>query len=801
MNNSPSQRRSLFSFPGSLIGGLARHYRAGLLLFAAIPAAAGFSTIGYTWPPGSQIVMHMDLNRPQVPLQDGHASWNASAEDALAIWNQYLQDVLFVTAPPTGPYGRDGENSVFFSNTIYGESWGTGLLAVTLDFSDEDSAFFQETEVIFNSNVNWNSYRGPIQGSGSGGTYDLHRVALHEFGHVLGLDHPDQYGQSVSALMNSTISELDHLTDDDIAGASSLYGLRLTSAAAASGSTDQAFSFQLTANHPDVVFSSTDLPAGLTVNPAGLISGTPAAAGNFLVHITLSRNGRSVTVTMTINIKASLRAIEGPTGLSVVGDEQAWPVGPNSFHFTPANGTFSATGAAENPSGMNIGVWLYFTGPGESWQIRFAAPSGVPLTVGRYEGLSSGGGGPAMNLTRNGGSSGGPGGFFEVKAIAYGPDGKVLVFNATFEMFTGSGSAKIRGEVRFSFDPAKPPGTPVITSPLTLQVTKGVPVNYKVAASNNPTLHKVHRLPAGLNYDGATTTISGIPASTGVFDIVLTAENSVGIGTGRLKLVVSAPPPPHTLQNIATRLFVGTDADVAIAGFILGGGAPKRMIVRAVGPSLTAAGVNGVLLDPQLEVRNSGGDPSGNSDSWLNEWEAIQQSGLPPSDKNEAAIVRTISGGAWTTIMKGGGVNRTGVGLIEVYDLDATSGSSFANISTRGRVKSGEGVMIGGFIIGGDSATRIVVRGIGPSLGAVGVVGALADPVLALHSSNGSLIQVNDSWRSNEEAIRATGLPPADDREAAILQTLAPGNYTVILSGNSDLTGVGLIEIYNLDAN
>jgi hypothetical protein len=139
--------------------------------------------------------------------------------------------------------------------------------------------------------------------------------------------------------------------------------------------------------------------------------------------------------------------------------------------------------------------------------------------------------------------------------------------------------------------------------------------------------------------------------------------------------------------------------------------------------------------------------------------------------------------------------------LIEVYDLDATSGSSFANISTRGRVKSGENVMIGGFIIGGDSSTRIVVRGIGPSLGALGVAGTLADPVLALHSSNGTLIQLNDNWRTNEQAIRATGLPPADDREAAILHTLAPGNYTAILSGNNGLTGVGLIEIYNLDAN
>jgi hypothetical protein len=225
------------------------------------------------------------------------------------------------------------------------------------------------------------------------------------------------------------------------------------------------------------------------------------------------------------------------------------------------------------------------------------------------------------------------------------------------------------------------------------------------------------------------------------------------------------------------------------------------MVVRAIGPSLSAAGINGVLADPRLEMRNSNGDLNGGNDSWLNEWESAQQSGLPPSARNEAALLRTISPGPWTTIVNGGGgASPTGVGLIEVYDLDATSGSRFANISTRGRVKTGENVMIGGFIIGGDQPTRIVVRGIGPSLTASGVPGALADPVLELHSSHGSLVH-NDSWRTNEQAIRATGLPPADDREAAIVEILPPGNYTAILSGRNDTTGVGLIEIYNLDTN
>jgi hypothetical protein len=777
----------------------------GLLFFGASRTASAFALNNYVWPAGSEIQMHLQLTKTQVPLQDGFASWNASAADALAIWNQTLHTVQFVEAAPGSAFGRDHKNSAFFSSTLYGESFPTGVLAVTLNFSEEDSGVFTEADVIFNDHINWNSYRGPSQGSGSGGLYDFHRVALHEFGHVLGLAHPDDAGQNVLALMNSIITNLDHLADDDSAGSNFLYGLRLTSAATAAGSVGQPFSFQLTANFSDVIFSSTDLPAGLMVSSTGLISGTPSAGGNFPVHITLSRNGRSVTLPMTLNIKGTLRPIEGPTGLTVIGDEQASPVGSNTFYFTGQNGTFSATGYTENPNGTALGtsVTFSFIGSGENWQLRFTAPAGLPLTVGRYEGLNNAASiGPSLTITRGNASSGGPGGYFEIKAIAYGNGSQLRMFDATFEMFTGAGSPMIRGEARCFVDPANPPGTPIVTSPLALRIDKGVPINYQISATNNPVRYKVYHLPAGLSFDAPTATITGVPATTGFFDIVLAAENSAGIGTARVELAVTAPPPPHTLQNIATRLFVGTDADVAIAGVILTGNAPKRMVVRAIGPALSGLGVNGVLPDPELEMRNGNGELMGGNNSWLSEWESAHESGLPPSDRNEAALVRTISPGSSTAIMKGAGAgSRTGVGLIEVYDLDPTSGSRFANISTRGRVKTGENVMIGGFIIGGGEPTRIVVRGMGPSLTFNGVAGALVDPVLALHDSQGAIIQ-NDNWRERqEEAIIATGLAPSDPREAALLITLPPGNYTAILSEKNGVNGVGLIEVYNLDAN
>jgi hypothetical protein len=143
-----------------------------------------------------------------------------------------------------------------------------------------------------------------------------------------------------------------------------------------------------------------------------------------------------------------------------------------------------------------------------------------------------------------------------------------------------------------------------------------------------------------------------------------------------------------------------------------------------------------------------------------------------------------------------------GVAVVEVYDLSADGGSKIANISTRGRVETGDNVMIGGFIIGGDQVTTVVVRGIGPSLANYGVTGALSDPWVEVYDSNGGLIAQDDDWRMyQEQPLIQTGLAPSDDRESAMLLFLQPGAYTAIVRGKNNGTGVGLVEVYNLDAN
>ena len=234
-----------------------------------------------------------------------------------------------------------------------------------------------------------------------------------------------------------------------------------------------------------------------------------------------------------------------------------------------------------------------------------------------------------------------------------------------------------------------------------------------------------------------------------------------------------------------------------IGGFIVTGTQPKKVIVRAIGPSLP---IGGALADPALELRDSSGTLILANDNWRSTQEnEIIATGIPPSNDLESAIVETLSanGSAYTAIVNGAN-NTTGVGLVEVYDLDQSVDSKLANISTRGLVQAGDSAMIAGTIVLGSGTQRVLVRAIGPSLP---VDGKLADPTLELRNGNGAVIRANDNWRSDQETeINATGIPPTDDLESALIETLPAGGtaYTAIVRGVNDTTGVALVEIYGL---
>ena len=237
-------------------------------------------------------------------------------------------------------------------------------------------------------------------------------------------------------------------------------------------------------------------------------------------------------------------------------------------------------------------------------------------------------------------------------------------------------------------------------------------------------------------------------------------------------------------MNLSTRMQVGTGDDVLIGGFIIQGTQLKKIILRAIGPSLSASGVAGALQDPKMELYDSTGALLEANDNWQESLASgeIIESGLAPSDSRESAIVTRLAPGNYTAVISG--VNdTTGIGLVESYTLD-TSATHAANISTRGRVGTGEEVLIGGFIVGGRTTKQIIVRALGPSLGGSGLA-VLADPVVELHGSDGQLIASNDDWASGSQQseIIATGLQPADPREAALMATIPSGNYTAIVQG------------------
>ena len=226
------------------------------------------------------------------------------------------------------------------------------------------------------------------------------------------------------------------------------------------------------------------------------------------------------------------------------------------------------------------------------------------------------------------------------------------------------------------------------------------------------------------------------------------------------------------------------------------------MLIRGIGPSLVDLGVDNPLLDPVIELHESGLIAA--NDNWQDDAAQaalITASTLPPTNPNESAMVQTLDPGSYTVIMKGK-ADTVGVGLVEIYDLAQGSASELANISTRGIVGTNSGVMIGGFILGGTTNdSRVLIRAIGPSLTEQDVSDALPDPTLELHGQNGDKLVSNDNWQDDSDQaakITASGVAPTNPLESAIYAELPPGNYTAVVAGKDGATGVALVEVYHL---
>ena len=453
--------------------------------------ARGFSFLDSTWQV-QEIPIRIQMGPASIVLADGSTDWDSVVENSIQLWNEQISPTQFTwttAAPGTGASLGDGINSMQLSATIYGDKFGSSTLAVAL--IDATGSRTDEVDVLFNTAFRFNAYRGIYAIFNGISYYDLHRIALHELGHVLGLDHPDENGQTVDAIMNANVSELYTLRADDVAGAVALYG----------------------------------------------------------------------------------------------------------------------------------------------------APADPPSRTG---------------------------------------NGQIL--------------------------------------------------------------------------------------------------------------------------QISTRGRVGTGDDVLIGGFIIQGTAPKKVIVRAIGPSLGAVGVAGTLPNPKLELHDGTGAVIADSDDWQEtQEEEISETGLAPTHALEAAIVADLAPGNYTAIVSGS-AGGSGVALVEVYDLEAESGE-LANISTRAKIGLGDDVLIGGFIIQGPQSLKTVIRAVGPSLGSAGVAGAIPNPSLELYNSTGGLLQMNEDFDQNRDAatIRTYGLGLVNGSEAGLYFEGAPGSFTVIMRGEDGTTGVGLVEIYGVN--
>lgn len=283
--------------------------------------------------------------------------------------------------------------------------------------------------------------------------------------------------------------------------------------------------------------------------------------------------------------------------------------------------------------------------------------------------------------------------------------------------------------------------------------------------------------------------------------------DSGGTNGGRVRKLIPITPSV-ALANLSTRGNIGTGQNVLIGGFIITGSAPKKILLRAIGPSLTTDGQSngpplpGRLADPFLELHAGDGSLITSNDDWGTAANAQQvtDTGLAPTNPKESAILTNpLQPGSYTAIMSGvsGG---TGIGLVELYDADTNAPANVANISTRGNVGTSNNVLIGGFIIAQPTSRTVLVRALGPSLSGQGVTSPLQNPTLELRNGQGALLASNDDWKSSQQSqIQATGLAPSNDAESAILASnLVPGGYTAIVAGAGGTSGVALVEIFQI---
>ncbi len=639
---------------------------------------------------------------------------------------------------------------------------------------------------------------------------------------------------------------------------------RISSVNNATFSVGAAGNFSVTTDRgfPTPIFLSKTgtLPSGVTftdnLNGTATIAGTPAAGSGGSYPLTIkASNGvspdatQSFTLTVNepprINSASSVTFTAGTAGTFAVTTDRGFPtpalskIGslPSGVTFTDnGNGTATLGGTAAKGSGGSYPITITASNgvsPNATQKFvltvldteppHISSANNTTFTVGSAGTftVSTDHGVPTPTLSETGALPGGVtftnngNGTATIAGTAAAGTGGVYTL-----AITASNGIAPNDVQTFTLSVKE---VPTITSADHTTFATGSAGSFTVTTSHSfptATLSETGSLPSGVTFidnGNGTAKLAGTPAAgtAGTYYLTIMAHNGVGLDPQQLFTLTvtgSAPTPTPTPSptpskaqalNLSTRLRVDTGEKVMIGGFIITGNTFKQVVLRGLGPSLTAFGLTDVLQNPVLELRRANGSLIISNDDWTdNQRSQIEGTVFQPKDDRESVIIASLQPGAYTAILTGKD-GTAGVGLVEIYDTNSQSNDSqLANISTRGFVQTQGNVMIAGFTLGGNTnSTRVAILGLGPSLTQFGLVNVLADPTLELHDSNGALMISNDNWQDDPVAaaqLVTAGLAPQNPKEAGIFTTLPPGPYTAILAGKNGGMGIGLVEAFNL---